>query len=340
MSKSEAPDPDDPIEYFIEEKQINSMDETIRNYRTALGHLQEFLDEEGLEPGELKEREAKRFVGDLEDQVAGRTANDYAIAVSEFYGFFSKRGTFETNPVSLVLDDWDFDIEHKEQREIPIEAVREILRNEHLPRRILIFTIIPKTGIRIGELHAMNLEDVHLDHPAAQEYMPDPRYEIENEPDTLYIPPVLGGDKRNAGTHVPIDDELKQALLYWLSVYQPTPPGEDDRPLIQNTSGGNTGLLGSRPSKKHIREIVRDTAKRYGWYEEGAGYYENMNPHSFRHFFSTYAAHEGHGGEMDEDVIKYIRGDTGHVSTLDEYQHFWDTSTRLEYLNNIFKLFE
>lgn len=340
MSKREPPNPDDPVDYYLEEKSKNWSDNTFKNYRTALRHLQSFLDEKGMEAGEMQEPDAIDFLEYIEEESSAEAADQYSKLVRRFYGFYARRGTFETNPIAIALEDWVYETEYKEQIEIPIEDLREICQNEVDPLRVLLFTFLPKTGVRIGELQRMNLSDVHLQHPIAQDHTPEPRPEIQDEPDTLFIPPVLGGEKRKAGTHVPIDDELKQTLLYWISTYLTPPEYEEAHPLVQNRRGGGTGDMGARPNTNTIRDWITDTAEEYGWWESGGSYQKNLTPHSFRHFFTTYAAHDEYGGEMDRDVVEYIRGDTGNVDTLDEYHHRWGKDTQKEYLSNIFKLYE
>lgn len=339
MSTRAPPDPNDPIEYFISHKEKTLMQSTIWDFQTALGYLRDFLEEKDMEAGEMTEPDAIDFLAYLEEESSANAAESYSERVSQFYQFYSSRGTFETNPMSLALEDWEYDTEYREPLEVPLEDIREICQSETDPRRVLLFTILPKTGARVGELRAMNLSDIHLQHPIAEKHLPEPRREIQNEPDTLYIPPVLGGQKREVGTHVPIDNELKQALLYWLSSYI-KPPEDDEYPLVQTRLGGGKGALGGRPSRNTLDRWVAVTAEKYGWWESGASYHENLTPHTFRHIFSTYAQHEDYGGEMDRDVVEYIRGDTGNVDTLDQYHHRWGKDTQKEYLSNIFKLYE
>lgn len=340
MSQAQPPDPDDKIDYFLEEMGLNYKPETVKGYRTSLNHLRQFLTENGLQPGDLTEKKARRFLDYLTEKTSPTAADEYSDNIKRFYRFYARRGAFETNPMALVLENWDFNKEHREQREISLEDIREICQNERLPRRVFLFTILSKTGIRIGELKKMDLKDIHLDHPGANQVLPEPRYEIEDEPDTLYIPPVLNGEKRKVGTHVPIDEELKQATVYWLASYV-HPRYIDESPLMQIRAGGGGTLPGERPvTKKTIRDIVQRTGKKYDQWEEGSSYQQNLTPHKFRHLFSTYAGKEEYGGKMDREVIEYIRGDHGNADTLDQYKHMWGTDVRNEYLNNIFKLYE
>jgi len=349
MSAEESPDPDDPLEYWIEEhRKVVRNPATVNGDRNALNHLKEYLEEKGLKPSELTRAEAINFINWLKNKpnLSNRTIDTYVGKYNEFYGYFSDRGTFQVNPISSALNEVKIEYDDTPvRRDISVEEMAEFLRSINHPQRFTICTILAKTGMRGGELLNLDLRDLHLDYPNINEHLPKPRSEIREQPDTLIVDsnvtkgqPHNGevrddGNKRERTTLIPLDNELKQTLIYWLACRLPS--RSDAEPLLQLGSGRNGKVQGDRHSNSGIHSCVRKEAEAYGWYEEGAGLEWNVTPHYFRHFFTTHARQRFD----DQTVVQYIRGDAGK-ETMDTYTHNWGDKVENQYRENIFKFFE
>lgn len=340
MSKREAPNPDDPLAYWLEKREATKSAKTLEGDRSAVKHFRDFLSERDLEPGEAHIDDCIGFINHLQDTESLQSdvsSYSYMVKIVKFYEYFSKRGTFETNPMSLAMEEVDPESGYDEQRrDISLEEMREFFSSLGEPREVVTFTFLSKFGIRAGELSNVDLYDINIDHAKANEYLPDPRPEIQDRTDVVYVPSDKEGNKREINTILPLDDEAKQALVYWLAARLQTPDGVEGEPLIQMIdSGGSPKPNGARASRDTITQLVRNRTGENGWYKEGAGRQYNVTPHYFRHWFTTMAERQG----IDGDVIDYIRGDKG-VKSRKDYRHFWGSEVKDEYRDNIFKLFE
>jgi integrase len=340
MSIQQPPDPEDPIEYFIDHlAEVGREPETIVSYRTALNSLKEFLSQRGIDPGDVTQQDCVELLALLKDELKISTVSTRASCINGFYQFFSDRGTFETNPMAVALE--EVDIQYKvdnHRREITLGEMREFIQSLGSPHFLTITVLLAKTGIRSSELANLDLRDVHIDHPRSDRVLPAPRAELIGKPDSLFIDSNIGaedivngdrrvgGNKRQRSTIIPLDDETKQTLLYWLAARPPSLA--NGPPLIM------TKRTGQRATRWSIGGEIRREAASYGWHSKGGGVQNNVTTHYFRHWFTTMARSQG----MPRPVIKYIRGDTDE-DMVDHYTHNWGDETRDSYLDNIYKLF-
>lgn len=351
MSVRDPPDPDDPVEYFKEEMRIRGMaPESVRNYKHALAHLQDFIEERGMEPGELTERDCKELAAYLKNEtgLSKTTARDYSRYISKFYEFYSNRGTYETNPMELALESTQFgNSTSNVRREISIEEMAEFLQSIEHPLDFVITLTLAKTGIRVSELCNLDLRDLHIDHRGIKREYPRHRTVLNDRPDTLYIAPademregeVVNGEerktsnKRKRETIIPIDEELKRVLIHWLAIrHRSQSPAV---PVFTVPVGRGNAELGGRLTSEAARHRVVRHARDHGWWEEGAGVESNVTPHYFRHFFTTYMRDRS----GDDAFVKYIRGDIGG-DIIEQYTHNWGDKVEETYREDIYKLLD
>jgi len=341
MSTEEPPDPDDPIAYYIDHlDRVGRSPSSIKGADYALGKLSAFLNHRDLEPEQLTHRVCIEFIATLEESLSSSTVHVIITRVGQFYQFFSDRGTFETNPVATATQEVAVSQNDDHQRkEIDLMEMRSFIQDIKNPQIFAMVTLLAKSGIRVGELVNLDLTDVHIDHPRSNRVLPPPRPGVDDKPDSIFIDSsiaegdVIRGDKRIEGnkrkrtTIIPLDDELKQTLLYWLAA-RPASKANGS-PLFMGTKSRRR--LNSNSAGMTIARI----AKTYGWYTTGAGVQNNVTPHYFRHWFTTTADRNG----MDRAVLKYIRGDVGNDVVDSTYRHMWGSEVRDEYTRKIFELF-
>jgi len=96
--------------------------------------------------------------------------------------------------------------------------------------------MLVKTGVRISEACNLDWEEVNINHPVADDLLPEPRFELSDHPDSIYIAcdkteetydTDSSGNKRKVDTRIPIDDELKRLLLWYALVRERRFDGEN-----------------------------------------------------------------------------------------------------------------
>ena len=341
------PDPEDPVGYFLQDLQYHGKSERTRDaYERVLREFESFLDDpdrnpsgRAVGPGDASRRECMAWVHTLRDENAESTVATYASYLHRFYAYMTQVGAFDSNPMALVVEEMHESIDKDPtRREIAIPRMREFVDGVRHPlERALVVTLL-KTGMRVGELCNLDLQDVNLfDDDARTAFSLGERPQIDDRPDSLYVAAdvsrgeVVNGEERTAsnkrkrGTIVPVDDELERTLVRWLAVR----PDTDSPALFVSTSGD----WGERVTPKMVRHVVERHAREAGWYRTGGGAAENVTPHYFRHFFTTHLRDR----TGDRGIVKYLRGDVAS-DIIDTYTHNWGDRVREVYESNVYSL--
>lgn len=357
MSAGETPEPDDPVEHYAETMRLDGQSErTVHNFKREAGHFEEYINNNSHVDSfaDLTPRDVKKIKVHMED-VTDKNESNIKTAlgrVKMMYQYFSDRGTYEANPVKIAIEDINWDSSSNPSRqEIPLDEIRTELNKISHPLLLAVLMVFLKTGIRNGELCNLDLRDVHIDHPIADKLMPEPRDEISNHPDTIFVPATIekgeeyngevrfDSNKRKRATKIPIDDELKRVLIWWLLI---RPPSTEAEPLFVRTSAhGSKNRVGDRHDTSSTRHLIVPWARKNGWHTKGAGPSNNVTPQYFRHFFTTRMRMRLNssdiGGNDPKFYIKGIRGDSGE-DVIDVYTHQWGNYVRNTYNKTIYKL--
>jgi integrase len=327
------------ITYFLEDIEHHGRnDRTISAYRRVLLKFEGYLEKEfGKSPVEAEYRDCMAFTHKLRTQYSESTVASYTSYLNRFYSYLVRVGRHDENPMELVLEEMTESIEsNPSRRDLSLLEMRKFVATVHHPLdRALIITLL-KTGMRSGELCNLDLVDLNLDHDAMWW---NPRAQIAKQPDSLYVSAEhthgneSGGEvraasnKRKRETVIPIDEELKETLIRWLSV----------RPDTQNPAQplfvGTAKRWGERMTIDIVHQTVEKYARKHGWYRAGGGATENVTPHYFRHFFTTHLRDR----TGDRGIVKYLRGDVAS-DIIDTYTHNWGDRVRKTYLENIYSL--
>jgi integrase/recombinase XerC len=337
---------DDPIEYFLQDIAYQGKSErTQAAYERVLRQFEQCL-AEGKNPrnasltlDEATHRDCMAYIHTLRGSMADSTVATYASYLHRFYGYMTQIGAFESNPMTLVVEELDETIDtDPARREISIPEMRAFVDElGHPLHRSIVITLL-KTGIRAGELCNLDQRDLNL--------VDDPRDgitvrpQLEGRPDSLYVPaePARGSEtngerrkasnKRQRDTVIPVDSELRNTLVRWLAV-RPDSVSEA-KPLFTGTSDN----WGRRITTDMVHHTVETHARAADWYHDGAGAADNVTPHYFRHFFTTHLRDR----TGDRGVVKYLRGDVAQ-DVIDTYTHDWGTRVRDVYERHIYRLF-
>lgn len=351
MATTHKPDYDDPVEYFLEEQDyLGNSSKTKQNYELVLSGFREYLQDPERNPKgvqidieEADRRDCLSWIQTYRDadfDYSDSTISSYASNLHSFFKYMNQIGAFDANPMTNVLQKIDESTEtNPQRREISISEMANFVGQIHSPQTKAIVVTLLKTGMRHGELINLDVRDIHIDDASVKNEYPGVRHEIEDRPDSIFVPSdievgdVYNGEerrfsnKRKRDTIVPIDDELKLVLSRWLAARPDS--SEEANPLFTATLHN----WGERLSRSSVKELVRTEVEPYGWYSEDADLSTNVTPHYFRHYFTTHMRQLS----GDDAMVKYIRGDVGD-DILDTYTHHWGDKVREQYELSIYKL--
>ena len=328
----------DHVEYFLEDIVYQGKTERTRDaYERVLRDFEEYLESRDLTVTSANHRDCMAYVHQLRGSVAESTVATYASYLHRFYDYMVRVGSFDENPMALVLEEIDESINtDPARRDVSLPEMRSFLSNVGHPLHRAILITLLKTGVRAGELCNLDRRDLHLRSPDDD---PDHRATVASRPGSLYVDdePARGAayngetrsasNKRKRATTIPVDDELEFALRRWLAVRPDTISGAD--PLFVST----TGQWGRRLKPNAVHHVVETHAREAGWYRTGGGPEENVTPHYFRHFFTTHLRDR----TGDRGVVKYLRGDVAQ-DVIDTYTHDWGDRVRRVYEANIYSV--
>ena len=329
----------DPISYFLEDiEQHGRSPRTVSAYERVLRSFEEFLvTSRDTTPKDAHYRDCMAFVHTLRSDYAESTVASYASYLNRYYSYLVRVGQHDANPMELVLEEMNESIDsNPSRRDISLDDMRQFVASIRHPLHRAIVLTLAKTGMRSGELCNLDVYDLNITHEGAWW---EPRPQISEKQEALYVSPehTVGeksrGAVRNATnkrmreTTIPIDGELRHALLQWLSVRP------DSRCESQPLFTGTSERWGKRLTINIVHHTVQEYAREFGWYHTGVGPAENVTPHYFRHFFTTHLRDR----TGDRGIVKYLRGDVAS-DIIETYTHDWNDRVRETYLAHIYSL--
>ncbi|THE65039.1 integrase [Salinadaptatus halalkaliphilus] len=339
---TEAPEEvTDPVAYFLDDQRYHGKsDRTLEAYERVLRQFEAFTTDrfdpvEGLP--DAGRRECMAWIHSLRGEFEPSTIATYASYLNRFYDYMTRVGVFDDNPMALVMEELSESIDtDPTRREITVPEMRSFVGTiAHPLERAVVLTLL-KTGMRVGELSNLDLQDCHLETPELDlEWTP--RVALERRPASVFVSSepargtVVNGERRTASnkrkrdTIVPVDDELRRALLEWLAIRPDAI--SDAEPLFLDTRDS----WGKRLTPSDIRYLVTKHARAHGWYRKGGGTTENVTPHYFRHFFTTHLRDR----TGDRGIVQYLRGDVAG-DVIDTYTHNWGDRVRDTYLEHVY----
>lgn len=350
---------DEPVEKYLEfkreedkitEDRHSEITNVIKNSKNTTwdswdNHIPEWQEEMSVDDA----RSFMRQVADAPGVKTNRTVNDKMDIVNTFLSELYEREVVESNPVAYVCDNTDFDdlgLEDGDEGwiERTIDEIGDFFQSIPNVKQRGIGMMFAKTGIRLGENYNIDLPFIHLDdeiyYKTLDIHNSSIHQEISDHPDSLYIPsePTVGekfrsekrqgGNKRKRGTRIPVDKELKHALLDWLAV---RPETEYPHPLWVS-SNSNSRMGHDNPNRK----LTNYWAEQTGFVDNGDT--KKFTPHYFRHVFTTELkpGMGHHDGSLDPTLVKFLRGDI-EDDIMQVYTHNWGSQVRQKYFDAIYK---
>ncbi|PSP51096.1 integrase [Halobacteriales archaeon QH_3_68_24] len=177
----------DPVGYFLEDITFQGKSQRTKDaYERVLREFESYLEGRGLGLAEANHRDCMAWIHQLRGEVGEATVATYASYLHRFYAYMTEVGTFEDNPMGLVMEEIDESIATDPQRrDLSVPAMRSFVASvTHPLDRAVVLTLL-KTGMRTGELCNLDLRDLYL--PGAETGV-DHRPQLDGKPDSIHVP--------------------------------------------------------------------------------------------------------------------------------------------------------
>jgi integrase len=325
------------VEYYLNHR--NDIEEnTGDNYRRAWSQLNKWCDETDRDVERLEREDVREFCAHLrrkdDDEVSEMTGQRTIRHLSRMVNWLvNDADVADYNPYNSFTNYFNPEQEDTEKLEVEDSELREALQaaKEFRIELFVYLTTLLKTGMRSSEVLNLDLRDINLDHPISR-IMPDARLELQNHADTLYVDSTVNkgkehngevrqsGNKENSTRKIPIDDELKQLLVWWIAML-PT-SSSLAKPLIRKV----TDPEARRMSSSQVQELVTEWSRDNGLNSLEMKHF-GVDSHWCRHWFTTTMQ-----ANIDQDevsigtpkaFVKGLRGDTDS-DTIATYTQDWE----------------
>lgn len=293
------------IDDFLSDCRLRGMtEETIRSYRSNLLIYHSYLRRTNTGLLAVGRDELRYFLSYLQEErkVSQKRVRNYFTSMSSLYEYLAFEGYVATNPVLPVRKRYLRSYK-KERRagenikNISVEEMGTLINAVTDVRDRAIVTLFAKTGIRRGELMAIDLEDIDWTE-----------WSIE-----------LKAKAKRSNRTVFFDDECARVLRQWLRARENIEtkgsalfPGENsariDRNSVYRAVTRWSTLLGFHDKKSKKRR-------------------DHFSPHNCRHWFTTTLRRAG----MPREFIQELRGDK-RGDAIDIYDHIDRDELRRSYM--------
>ncbi|HMK34831.1 MAG TPA: tyrosine recombinase XerC [Desulfomonilaceae bacterium] len=287
------------IRHLVSEK-VRSP-ETVRAYTSDLRNFRTYLEQSAAEK-ELKKVDridqfhVRGFLAGRFGKIKKVSAGRKLAAVRTFFRFLLRERIIETNPAAAIKAP-------KPEKTLPKalsvdEMDRFFSRNPDMTKRdTAIFELLYSSGLRVGELVSLSVQDVDLRNGWVR---------------------VIG--KGNKERYVPVGSRALDALKQYLTVraFIATRTGalHDKGKLFLN-------LRGAPLSSRSIRRILKSCL-------DTAGLARDASPHAFRHSFATHMLYGGADLRSIQELLghsslsttqRYTKADLGRLMEVYDRSH-------------------
>ncbi len=269
--------------------------ETIRRYLSSLGIYAEYLEQKRVIFQDIQNSHVIDFISYLRNvrKVKTKTLNNYLSAMNALYDYLLFNGLITTNIIPPIRKRYATtykkqDGSENRRKTITPSEMSVFLNSIQNPRDKAMATLFIKTGIRRGELIAIDLKDI------------DWRLNCIN----------LKGKAKRSNLTVFFDNECARVLRHWIRVRETLYIKEGcDALFISNR--------GERLKRQGVYKALTDWAKRQGIFDtESPNNSDHFSPHNLRHCFTTYLLENG----MKREYVQELRGDARR-DAVDIYHH-------------------
>jgi integrase/recombinase XerD len=302
------PTPQHLLSLFIEDCTDRQLtEETIRRYQSSIKQYLTYLERRSVSPLKVDKHVLHEYIRERRSQgVVQKTLKNDITGIAGFYEYLVFEDHMKRNPVLGVRK--RYLRRYKEENDGDSESPRKLLTIQEMSLLInsvidtrdkAILTLLAKTGIRRGELIAMDIDDINW---------------VEQS-----IVLKRNQFKKRSGRIVFFDDEMARLLKRWLSQREKINP--QTRALF-------IGEHRERLKRNGVYSMVIKYAQKVGLHNsQSSRPEEHLSPHCFRHWFTTHLRRAG----MDREFIKSLRGDRRREA-IDIYDRIDREELRRAYL--------
>lgn len=347
----------DPFELYVEEMLKGKHESTIGEYRRYFKqwgeHMASVDSDVDSETGrarhpacpkashvtafiEAELNGAGSWMAEGSDGNARSTVRSKITLLNAAYEYWQREASFphprDFNPFETAAEKFPWaDPPATEPYPLSISEIREVVRGINNVRDRAVVALGFKLGLRGGEVRNIQLQDFHLSHPELEEHFPEMGTHplLEGRKHIMVVPSreERPGNKSKAPSLIPLDDEMRRALVNYLLV---------------RVDNGEPWLFLSDTHHEYIedKDWVNQVWKRH-FHPEYAGSerYEPVRSHYGRHWFTSYWKLEV---GMERELIQYMRGDVAgrnfNRQAIDEYLHPNYERVESLYRENVFSL--
>ncbi|MFQ6061112.1 MAG: tyrosine-type recombinase/integrase [Thermoplasmata archaeon] len=310
LAESVFPSEDELIASFKEDLDLRDLgEEAKRHYLAYIRIASNFLQSYGKTLLDLQERTVLgEFLTYLREErkVSTKTAHHYLTALSSFCDFLVLEGYIASNSIPAFrkryLASYRSSQTMSRRKVISVEEMGRLIDSVLDPRDRAILTVLAKTGVRRGELVAMDIDD------------------IDWKKGCIHLKPK----RKRTNRLVFLDEEGLRVLRSWVSVRDSYLLNSEEKALF-------VGGHGYRLHPHSIFQVVTRYVARLGIHNPSSRRIEErFTPHCFRHWFTTMLRRAG----MRRELIQELRGDA-RKEAVDIYNHIDSEELQREYLRCI-----
>ncbi len=255
----------------------------------------------GQELQNVGQEDLKAYLARLrESKLKTATIGQAFTALGTFYDFMEAEGEIQRNPIPVFrrryLQQYKAGIDRDERRCITVEEAARLIITALDSRKQAILILLAKTGMRVHELAALDIEDVDL---------------LKRE---VRLKPTA----KRSNRRLFFDEETARILARWLSARAGQGYG--------NEGALFTAAKYTRLHSRGIEEIVTKCSRLAGVGDPALGK-DYITPHYFRVFFTTQLLRSG----MPRHYVQELRGDSDGAA-IDVYTRIDREELRRAYL--------
>ena len=291
---------------LLEDYQADCQLRGIRYPKTSIYYIREFLDTLDAEPEDVSRADLKRYLASLKSRGLKQSSIQKAFMyLAGFYDFLLDEEIITTNPIQpfrkRYLQVYKDQTAQDNRQLISIEDAGRLVNSTLDSRDKAILILLFKTGMRAGEMLALDVGDVDMQ-----------KMEIRLKPTT-----------KRSNRLLFFDLETEVVLSSWLQARK-----------YRSVHGGDALFPSKTNARLSIRALERNVAKhaaRVGLHDPASPLLEKrFTPHCARHWLTTWLYRAG----MEERYIAWLRGDAPR-GAMGPYVHIDENDVRKSYLAHI-----
>lgn len=274
---------------FLQQLKVEkrASEHTVKNYQRDLRRLVTYCEQHSIDCwAELNSTDMLKHIAERHRLGLSSTSLQRELSASRsFYLFLMKTGQVDINPALHVKAP-------KQARKLPktldvdqVSALLDADANSILELRdVAMFELFYSSGLRLSELHELNLEDIDLH---------DKQLKV-----------VKGKGERSR--LLPVGTKAISALQAWLKVRPPVMDGQDNAVF--------TSVKGKRLGQRSIQLRLKQWCRK-------KGVTEAVHPHMLRHSFASHLLEASQDLRSVQELLGHENISTTQIYTHLDFQH-------------------